>query len=90
MKYLYINEKLVHDLKDEGVPSNELKVIGTNYADFNKLAEDTSRGRRKIDYIKFIPREKPKPEKEGFKSKKKYVENFFSSEPQKIFFIFFF
>ncbi len=68
---IYINEKLVHDLKDEGVPSNELKVIGTNYADFNKLAEDTSRGRRKIDYIKFIPREKPKPEKEGFKSKKK-------------------
>jgi hypothetical protein len=69
---IYVNEKLIHDLKDEGVSSNELKVVGTNYADFGKLAEDTGRGRRKIDYIKFIPREKPKPEtKEGFKSKKK-------------------
>ena len=69
---IYINDKLIYDLKNEGVPSDKLKVVGTNYADYNKLAEDTSRGRRPVDYIKFIPREKPKAKvKEGFSSNNK-------------------
>merc|ERR1711907_444413 len=67
-----INEKLIHDLKDEGIPSGQLKVVGTNYADYNTEADGTGRGRRKVDYIKFIPREKPKQKpKEGFVNKKK-------------------
>ncbi len=69
---IYINEKLIHDLKDEGIPSGQLKVVGTNYADYNTEADGTGRGRRKVDYIKFIPREKPKQKpKEGFGNKKK-------------------
>jgi len=71
---IYINDKLIYDLKNEGVPSDKLKVVGTNYADYNQLAEDTSRGRRPVDYIKFIPREKPKVNmKEGFRSKNKGI-----------------
>ena len=33
---IYINEKLIHDLKDEGISSGQLKVVGTNYADYVK------------------------------------------------------
>merc|ERR1711871_1210823 len=73
---IYINDKLIYDLKNEGIPSDKLKVVGTNYADYNKLAQDTSRGRRPVDYIKFIPREKPK-----IKSDTK--ERFFGSKNKK-------
>ena len=73
---IYINEKLIHDLKDEGIPSGQLKVAGTNYADYNTEADGTGRGRRKVDYIKFIPREKLKQKpKEGFEIKKKKKKN---------------
>ena len=69
---IYINEKLIHDLKDEGISSGQLKIVGTNYANYNTEADGTGRGRRPVDYIKFIPREKPKQkEKEGFVSKMK-------------------
>ena len=61
---VYVNEKLIHDIKNEGVPSGDLKVIGTNYANYNDETTGTERGRRKIDYIKFIPMEASK--KEGF------------------------
>ena len=43
--------KLIHNLKDEAVPSGKLKVVGTNYHNYNKLAKGTDRGRREIDYI---------------------------------------
>ena len=59
---IYVNAKLIHNLKDEAVPSGKLKVVGTNYHNYNKLAKGTDRGRREIDYIKFIPKEM----KEGF------------------------
>tara|TARA_Y100000741_G_scaffold364286_1_gene354764 strand:- start:608 stop:2647 length:2040 start_codon:yes stop_codon:yes gene_type:complete len=59
---IYVNGKLIHNLKDEAVPSGKLKVVGTNYHNYNKLAKGTDRGRREIDYIKFIPKEM----KEGF------------------------
>jgi len=61
---VYINEKLIHNIKNEGVPSGDLKVMGTNYANYNDETKGTERGRRKIDYIKFIPMEQGK--KEGF------------------------
>ncbi len=59
---IYVNNKKIHDLKDQAVPSGELKVIGTNYHNYNHEAKNTGRGRREIDYIKFIPKEM----KEGF------------------------
>lgn len=61
---VYINEKLIHNIKNEGVPSGDLKVIGTNYANYNDETTGTERGRREIDYVKFIPMEQGK--KEGF------------------------
>ena len=63
---VYINEKLIHKLNNEGVPSGDLKVVGTNYANYNEEAQGTGRGRREIDYIKFIPMEQGKVKKEGF------------------------
>jgi len=57
-----VNGKLIHNIKDEAVPSGKLKVVGTNYHNYNKIAKGTDRGRREIDYIKFIPKEM----KEGF------------------------
>jgi hypothetical protein len=69
---IYINEKLIHDIKGEGVSSGKLKVIGNNYNDFNKLANGIGRGRRNIDYIKFIPKcEK----KEGFMNFREGISN---------------
>jgi len=70
---IYVNNKLIHDLKNEAVPSGKLKVIGTNYHNYNKIPEEpTDRGRREIDYIKFIPKEMNKT-KEGFISKRKQL-----------------
>ena len=63
---IYVNEKLVHDIKGEGVSSGKLKVVGNNYNDFNKLADGIGRGRRNIDYIKFIPKCEKMKKKEGF------------------------
>ena len=60
---IYINEKLIHTLENEGLPSGQLKVIGTNYANYNEIAKGTGRGRREIDYIKFIPMEGKKESK---------------------------
>ena len=62
---IYINEKIIHNIKNEGVPSGDLKVMGTNYANYNEEVEGIGRGRRKIDYIKFIPMEQ-KQATEGF------------------------
>jgi len=59
---IYVNEKLIHNLQNEGVSSDKLKVLGTNYANYNDLTQDKSRGRRKIDYIKFIPKQSNKIE----------------------------
>jgi len=60
---IYIDDKLIITAENEGIASKNLKNIGTNYNDFNKETKTTDRGRREIDYIKFIPKEN---EKEGF------------------------
>jgi hypothetical protein len=52
---IFVNDSLIHDLKNEGVTSDEFRVVGTNYSTFNNETKTTDRGRRKIDYIKFIP-----------------------------------
>ena len=72
---IYVNEKLVHDIKGEGVSSGKLKVVGNNYNDFNKLADGIGRGRRNIDYIKFIPKCEKMKKKEGFMNFREGVSN---------------
>ena len=60
---IFIDDELVITAENEGTNSKKLKNIGTNYNDFNKETKTTDRGRRKLDYIKFIPKQN---EKEGF------------------------
>jgi hypothetical protein len=43
-------------VEDEGVPSGELKFIGTNETTLNKKTDSTAEGRREVDYLKFIPK----------------------------------
>ena len=40
---IYINEKLIHDLKDEGIPSGQLKVVGTNMIIIQKQMEQVGK-----------------------------------------------
>ena len=60
---IFIDDEFIMTAENEGIASKNLKNIGTNYNDFNKETKTTDRGRREIDYIKFIPKEN---EKEGF------------------------
>jgi hypothetical protein len=43
-------------VENEGVPSGMIKYIGTNETLLNKKSDSTSEGRRKLDYLKFIPK----------------------------------
>ena len=54
---IYVDDKLIKVAKGEGVSSDKLKVIGTNYHDYNKLVNNKDRGRRPVDYLKFVPKE---------------------------------
>lgn len=76
---IYVNDSLIHDLKNEGVTSDKFKVVGTNYASFNKETTNSDRGRRKIDYIKFIPM--INQDEESFSNMNVYnIENFIVRE----------
>ena len=76
---IFVNDELIHDLKNEGITSDKFKVVGTNYASFNKETTDNNRGRRKIDYIKFIPM--INQDKESFSNMQVYnIENFIVRE----------
>lgn len=63
---VYVNNKLIHTCLDEGIPSDKIRVLGTNYAEFNELAKGNGRGRREVDYVKFIPKDV-----EGFENNEK-------------------
>lgn len=53
---IFINNKEVMFVKNEGVNSGKIKFIGTNEPLLNKLTDSNSRGRRPLDYLKFIPK----------------------------------
>ena len=53
---VFINNKEVAFVENEGVPSGKIKYIGTNETLLNKETDSNSEGRRKIDYLKFIPK----------------------------------
>lgn len=57
---ILVNGKVVDKALNEGVSSDKLQYIGTNYNDYNNLTKSKKQGRRKVDYIKFIPIEIPK------------------------------
>tara|TARA_B110000967_G_C18865721_1_gene552587 strand:+ start:1219 stop:1857 length:639 start_codon:yes stop_codon:yes gene_type:complete len=53
---VFINNKEAVFVENEGVPSGKIKYIGTNETLLNKETDSNSEGRRKIDYLKFIPK----------------------------------
>ena len=53
---IFINNKKVSFVENEGIPSGLIKYIGTNETLLNKKTDSTSEGRRILDYLKFIPK----------------------------------
>ena len=53
---ILLNDKEVMFVEDEGVPSGEIQYIGTNETTLNKETDSTAEGRRRVDYLKFIPK----------------------------------
>ena len=51
---IFVNNKEVEYVKNEGVSSGKLKYIGIN-GDMNKKTDSNAPGRRPLDYLKFIP-----------------------------------
>lgn len=57
---VFLNNKEIIYAKDEGISSGRIKFIGTNDSKLNKETDSTAEGRRKVDYIKFIPKSNKK------------------------------
>ena len=53
---VFVNNKEVLYVKNEGVSSGKLKFIGTNETILNKKTDSSAEGRRPLDYLKFIPK----------------------------------
>jgi hypothetical protein len=51
---IFVNNKEIEYVKNEGVSSGKLKYIGIN-GDLNKKTDSNAPGRRPLDYLKFIP-----------------------------------
>jgi hypothetical protein len=51
---IFVNNKEVKYVENEGVSSGKLKFIGIN-GDMNKKTDSNGPGRRPLDYLKFIP-----------------------------------
>jgi len=54
---IFVDNKFIETAHNEGTPAKNLKVIGSNYDIYNNLTINKQRGRRPVDYIKFIPKE---------------------------------
>ena len=63
---IFVNDKMVKVAEGEGISSDKIKVIGTNYHNYNNEAKKDERGRRPVDYLKFIPKDVNGKSKEGF------------------------
>ena len=53
---VFVNNKEVINVQNEGVSSGKLKYIGTNETQHNTLTDSNAKGRRPLDYLKFIPK----------------------------------
>ena len=65
---IYVNDKLIKLAKGEGVSADKIKVIGTNYHNYNTEAKKDERGRRPVDYLKFTPKDVNGKSVEGFEN----------------------
>lgn len=52
---IFINNKRVLNIKNEGVSSGKIKYIGTNEKWLKDETDTNAEGRRPLDYLKFIP-----------------------------------
>ena len=52
---IYVNNKKVITAKNEGVPSGNIKYIGTNETWLKEETDTNGKGRRPVDYLKFTP-----------------------------------
>lgn len=71
---IFVDDKLIEVAEGEGVSSDEITVIGTNYHNYNDEAKKDERGRRPVDYLKFIPKG-TNDTKEGFTNQQSDNEN---------------
>ena len=72
---IYVNDKLVTIAEGEGITSDKLKVIGTNYHNYNDEAKKDERGRRPVDYLKFVPKDVNGKKTEGFENNETSSKN---------------
>jgi len=63
---IFVDDKLIKIAEGEGVTSDKIKVIGTNYHNYNDEAKKDERGRRPVDYLKFVPKDVNGKSREGF------------------------
>lgn len=54
---IFVDDKLVAIAEGEGISSDKITVIGTNYHNYNDEAKKDERGRRPVDYVKFVPKD---------------------------------
>src|SRR6056300_1022945 len=63
---IFVDDKLIKIAEGEGISSDIIKVIGTNYHNYNNEAKKDERGRRPVDYLKFVPKDVNGKSREGF------------------------
>lgn len=63
---IFVDDKLIKIAEGEGITSDKIKVIGTNYHNYNNEAKKDERGRRPVDYLKFVPKDVNGKSREGF------------------------
>jgi hypothetical protein len=66
---IFVDDKLIKIAEGEGISSDKIKVIGTNYHNYNDEAKKDERGRRPVDYVKFVPKDVNGKSREGFDTK---------------------
>ena len=63
---IFVDDKLIKLAEGEGISSDKITVIGTNYHNYNDEAKKDKRGRRPVDYVKFSPKDVSGTSREGF------------------------
>lgn len=80
---IFVDDKLVGFAKGDGVSSDNIKVIGTNYHNYNNEAKKDERGRRPVDYLKFVPKDVNVKSTEGMTTMQQQSDVNYSPEVRK-------